>query len=58
MLLTLPFVLYGIFRVLYLIHHQGTSTQDPSVLALSDMPLRVCIVLWGVAAAVITVLSG
>jgi 4-hydroxybenzoate polyprenyltransferase len=57
MLLTLPFVLYGIFRVLYLIHHQGTSTQDPSVLAVSDRPLRVCIVLWGISAAAITVLA-
>jgi 4-hydroxybenzoate polyprenyltransferase len=57
MLLTLPFVLYGIFRVLYLIHHKSTSTQDPSVLALSDGPLRVCIVLWAVAAGIITAVS-
>ena len=25
MLLTLPFVMYGVFRVLYLIHHHGPS---------------------------------
>jgi 4-hydroxybenzoate polyprenyltransferase len=53
MLLTLPFVLYGIFRVLYLIHHQSSETQDPSVLALRDRPLAICIVMWAIAAGVI-----
>lgn len=53
MLLTLPFVLYGIFRVLYLIHHQSAETQDPSVLAINDRPLAICIVLWGLSAGII-----
>src|SRR5581483_8754763 len=57
MLLTLPFVLYGIFRVLYLIHHQSSVTEDPSVLAVRDRPLLLCIVLWGVSAGVITALA-
>jgi 4-hydroxybenzoate polyprenyltransferase len=57
MLLTLPFVLYGIFRVLYLIHHHGRVTEDPSVLALRDRPLLVCIVLWGISAGLITALA-
>jgi 4-hydroxybenzoate polyprenyltransferase len=55
MLLTLPFVLYGIFRVLYLIHHKSRVTEDPSTLALRDKPLLACILLWGVTAAIITV---
>jgi hypothetical protein len=53
MLLTVPFVLYGIFRVLYLIHHQSSETQDPSVLALRDRPLLICIVSWGIVAGII-----
>jgi len=57
MLLTLPFVLYGIFRVLYLIHHRAGVTEDPSVLALSDVPLRICIVLWAITAGIITAVS-
>lgn len=57
MLLTVPFVLYGIFRVLYLIHHQSTVTEDPSVLALRDRPLLICIVLWGLSAGIISALA-
>jgi 4-hydroxybenzoate polyprenyltransferase len=54
MLLTLPFVLYGLFRVLYLIHHKGGTTEDPSVLAIRDRPLLICIVMWAIAAGIIT----
>jgi 4-hydroxybenzoate polyprenyltransferase len=57
MLATLPFVLYGIFRVLYLIYDDGGSTEDPSVLALRDAPLRLCIASWAVCAGLITVVT-
>lgn len=57
MLITLPFVIYGIFRVLFLIHHKSAETEDPSVLAVRDRRLGICIVLWGFSAALITVLS-
>jgi len=57
MLITLPFVLYGIFRVLFLIHHESAVTEDPSVLAIRDRKLGICIVLWGISASVITVVS-
>jgi 4-hydroxybenzoate polyprenyltransferase len=56
-LMTLPFVLYGIFRVLYLVHHDSSTTEDPSVLAVRDRPLRACIALWGVTAAIVMALS-
>jgi 4-hydroxybenzoate polyprenyltransferase len=51
--LTIPFVLYGIFRYLYLVHqrHEGGS---PSELLLTDRPLLVCVGLW--VAAVVLVL--
>jgi 4-hydroxybenzoate polyprenyltransferase len=53
MLLTLPFVLYGIFRLLFLMHHHGRTTEEPDVLVYRDRPLLVCVVLWGLAAAII-----
>lgn len=45
---TLPFLLYGIFRYLYLVH-QRDAGGDPSEILLSDRPLAVCIVLWSTA---------
>jgi 4-hydroxybenzoate polyprenyltransferase len=44
--LTIPVVLYGLFRYLYLIYskQQGGS---PSELLLNDKPLLICVGLWG-----------
>jgi hypothetical protein len=52
MMLTIPFVLYGIFRYLYLIHvrHEG---GDPSELLFRDRPLLTAILLWGLTVVVI-----
>jgi 4-hydroxybenzoate polyprenyltransferase len=58
MLLTVPFVLYGVFRVIYLTHLAGSALPgDPTELVWRDLPLQACIVLWGVSAAVITLAS-
>lgn len=57
MLLTLPFVLYGVFRVLYLIHHGGGLTEEPAVIVYRDRPLLACVVLWGVCAATIAAIA-
>jgi 4-hydroxybenzoate polyprenyltransferase len=43
--LTIPFVMYGIFRYLYLIH-QEEQGGSPTRLLLSDGPILVNIVLW------------
>ena len=51
--LTIPFVLYGIFRYLYLVH-QRRGGGNPSDLLLTDRPLLVCVALW--VGAVVTVL--
>lgn len=51
--LTIPFVLYGIFRYLYLVH-QRNEGGSPSELLLTDRPLLVCVALW--VASVILVL--
>jgi len=58
MLLTVPFVMYGIFRMLFLIHHRSGITEEPAVVVWRDRPLLACVLLWGLCAAVITVASG
>lgn len=42
---TIPFVLYGIFRYLYLIH-QKSAGGSPERLLISDKPLIIDIILW------------
>ncbi len=44
--LTVPFVLYGIFRYLYLVHQKGVG-GNPTQALLTDGPLLVCVGLWG-----------
>jgi hypothetical protein len=46
--LTIPFVLFGIFRYLYLVHQRGEG-ENPTVVVLTDPPLILDVVLWGVA---------
>lgn len=43
--LTIPFVLYGIFRYLYLVH-QKEEGGDPTQVVLADRPLLANIALW------------
>lgn len=43
--LTIPFVLYGIFRYLYLVH-QKEEGGNPAKLMITDMPLMICVILW------------
>lgn len=47
MMLTIPFVVYGIFRYLYLIHVRGKGSA-PDELLFEDMPLLGTVVLYGV----------
>ncbi len=46
MMLTIPFVLYGIFRYLYLIHRRNEG-GSPEELFLKDRPLALTVLLWG-----------
>jgi 4-hydroxybenzoate polyprenyltransferase len=52
LILTIPFVLYGIFRYLYLIH-QKAEGGTPETLILKDRPLLFDIFLWIITAALI-----
>ena len=52
MMLTIPFVIYGIFRYLYVIHIQGDGGAPDEVL-LSDRPLQIAVVLFALSAVVI-----
>ncbi len=52
LILTIPFVLYGIFRYLYLIH-QKAEGGTPETLILKDRPLLFDIFLWIISAAII-----
>jgi 4-hydroxybenzoate polyprenyltransferase len=47
MMLTIPFVIYGIFRYLYLlqVEHSGDAPEE---VLLTDRPLQITLVLWGI----------
>lgn len=58
MLLTAPFVLYGVLRMLVLMHGpRAHETEDPSVIVWRDPPLVACIAAWGISAGLITALA-
>jgi 4-hydroxybenzoate polyprenyltransferase len=56
MMLTIPFVVYGIFRYLQLIQF-GHVAGSPDEVALKDRPLQITVLLWGLAVIAIFYLS-
>ncbi|MDA1188680.1 MAG: UbiA family prenyltransferase, partial [Chloroflexi bacterium] len=54
MMLTIPFVVYGLFRYLYLVHTRNAG-ETPEEILLADKPLLASITLWLATAAVILV---
>ncbi len=52
MMLTIPFVIYGIFRYLYLVRAKQSGGAPEEVL-FTDRPLQIAIALWGLAILVI-----
>jgi 4-hydroxybenzoate polyprenyltransferase len=56
MMLTIPFVIYGIFRYLYVIHIQGNGGA-PDEVVLTDRPLQVAVGLFGLAVVMILYLG-
>jgi 4-hydroxybenzoate polyprenyltransferase len=55
--LTIPFVLFGIFRYLYLIHLRGQG-ENPTTLVLSDGALRWTVGLWGAVVVLVLYVLG
>ena len=56
MMLTIPFVLYAIFRYLYLVQVSHV-TGAPEEVVLTDRPLQIAIVLWGMVVMAVFYLS-
>jgi 4-hydroxybenzoate polyprenyltransferase len=48
MMLTVPFVLYGVFRYLYLIQMKGLGGAPEEIL-IKDRPLQITVALWGIS---------
>lgn len=55
--LTIPFVIYGIFRYLYLVHRHDLG-DSPDKLLVEDKPLLIAVALWALAAAVVIYIAG
>jgi 4-hydroxybenzoate polyprenyltransferase len=52
LMVTIPFVVFGVFRYLLLIHRQDLG-EEPEEVLLRDAPILACIAAWAVCAAVI-----
>jgi hypothetical protein len=52
MLATLPYVLYGIFRYMYLVHRHDAG-GSPEEMLLRDRPLQLTVALWVLTAMII-----
>ena len=56
MMITIPYVIYGLFRYLYLVHRRGEG-EAPETVLLKDKPLLANIGLW-VATTILVILLG
>ncbi len=56
MMFTIPFVLYGMFRYLYLVYIRGAG-GSPEEIFLQDKPILLSVALWGLAVVVILYLA-
>jgi 4-hydroxybenzoate polyprenyltransferase len=56
LMVTIPFVVFGVFRYLLLIHRQDLG-EEPEEVLLRDVPILVCIAAWAVCAAIILLVT-
>lgn len=56
MMVTIPFVVFGIFRYLLLMHRRDLG-EEPEEVLLRDLPILACIAGWAACAAVILTLT-
>jgi 4-hydroxybenzoate polyprenyltransferase len=52
LVLTIPFVIYGIFRYLLLVHRRHEA-EDPAGFLLTDWPSLVNVILWGILVCIL-----
>ena len=52
MMLTMPFVIYGVFRYIYLVHARDIA-ESPEEILMSDVPMILAVVLWLMTGAAI-----
>ena len=52
MMLTIPFVVFGLFRYLYLVNRTNQG-ESPELIILRDKPLLIDVILWAVTAVII-----
>jgi 4-hydroxybenzoate polyprenyltransferase len=56
LMVTIPFVVFGVFRYLLLIHRQDLG-EEPEEVLLRDRPILACIAAWTICAAVLLLLT-
>ena len=56
MMLTIPFVVFGLFRYLFLMHRRSLG-EEPDRIMLADPPIIVTMLLWVATAAIILALA-
>ena len=56
MMATIPFVLFGVFRYLLLIHREDAG-EEPEHVLLSDRPILICVALWALVSALLLINS-
>jgi 4-hydroxybenzoate polyprenyltransferase len=56
LMVTIPFVVFGVFRYLLLIHSQDLG-EEPEEVLLRDVPILVCIAAWALCAAIILLVT-
>jgi len=56
MMVTIPFVVFGVFRYLLLMHRRDLG-EEPEEVLLRDLPILLCIAAWAGTAAVILALT-
>ena len=58
MLVTVPFVVYGMLRVVATIRSDPAQTDDPALVVLRDRRILLCVTLWATCAAAVTLAVG
>lgn len=56
MMVTIPFVVFGIFRYLLLVHRRNLG-EEPERVLVSDVPILLTVAGWGIASALVLTLS-